>query len=108
MVEVIDGEGVAELLLEAALQQHVEAHHPLLPADQAAPPAVEELEHPVHEDVVRHVEGLVEEVLEGHPVHGVRLLGLLPIVRNTILSSLRKLSSNYIIFMGNPSQLIFT
>ena len=78
MVEVVDREGVAELLLEAALQQHVEANHPLLAADQTAPPAVEELEHPVHEDVVRHVEGLVQEVLEGHPVHGVRLLGLLP------------------------------
>ena len=79
MVEVVDGECVAELLLEAALEEHVEAHHPLLPADQAAPPQVEELEHPVHQDVVRHVEGLVQEVLEGHPVHGVRLLRLGPI-----------------------------
>ena len=78
MVEVIDGEGVGGLLLSGSLQQDVQAHDPLLPGDRAIALRVEELEDPVHQDVVGHVEGVVEELAERVSVHCVQLDGIVP------------------------------
>ena len=79
MVEVIDGEGVGGLLLSGSLQQDVQAHDPLLPGDRAIALCVEELEDPVHQDVVGHVEGVVEELAERVSVHCVHFDGIVPI-----------------------------
>ena len=78
MVEVIDGEGVGGLLVSGSLQQDVQAHDPLLPGDRAIALRVEELEDPVHQDVVGHVEGVVEKLAERVSVHCVQLDGIVP------------------------------
>ena len=78
MVEIIDGEGIGGLLVSGSLQQDVQAHDPLLPGDRAVALRVEELEDPVHQDVVGHVEGVVEELAECVSVHCVQLDGIVP------------------------------
>ena len=78
MVEVIDGEGVGGLLLRCSLQQDVQPQDPLLPRDRPVALRVKELEDPVHQDVVRHVERIVEELSEGVSVHSIQLNSIVP------------------------------
>ena len=78
MVEVIDGEGVGGLLLRCSLQENVQPEDPFFPSDRPIALRVKELEDPVHQDVVRHVERIVEELSEGVSVHSIQLNGIVP------------------------------
>ena len=78
MVEVIDGEGVGGLLLRRPLQQNIQPQDPLLSRDRPIALRVKELEDPVHEDVVRHVERIVEELSECVSVHCIQFNGIVP------------------------------
>ena len=48
------------------------------PGDRAVTLRVKELEDPVHQDVVGHVEGVVEKLAERVSVHCVQLDGIVP------------------------------
>ena len=78
MVEVIDGEWVGGLLLRRSLQQNIQAQDPLLPRDRAVALCVKELEDPVHQDVIRHVERIVEELSKSVSVHRIQFYGIVP------------------------------
>ena len=78
MVEVIDGEGVGGLLLRCSLQENVQPEDPFLPSDRPVALRVKELEDPVHEDVVRHVERIVEELSECVSVHRIQFNSVVP------------------------------
>ena len=78
MVEVIDGEGVGGLLLRGSLQENIQSQDPLLSSDRPVALRVKELEDPVHEDVVRHVERIVEELSEGVSIHSIQLYRIVP------------------------------
>ena len=78
MVEVIDGEGVGGLLLRGSLQENIQPQDPLLSSDRPVALRVKELEDPVHEDVVRHVECIVEKLSEGVSVHCIQFYGIVP------------------------------
>ena len=60
-------------------EEDVQPKDPLLSGDQPVVQGVEVLEDPVHQDVVRHLEDVVEELPEGVPVHPVDLLRVLPV-----------------------------
>ena len=57
--------------LSCTFEEDAEAEDPLLPVDVAVVVGVEALEDPVEEDVVRHVERVVEELAEPRPVQTV-------------------------------------
>ena len=60
-------------------EENVQAKNPFLPGNQPIVECVKVLEDPVHQDVVCHLEDVVEELPEGVPVHSVNLLGVLPV-----------------------------
>ena len=57
--------------INSTFEEDAEAEDPLLPVDVAVVVGVEALEDPVEEDVVRHVERVVEELAEPRPVQTV-------------------------------------
>ena len=57
--------------INVTFEEDAEAEDPLLPVDVAVVVGVEALEDPVEEDVVRHVERVVEELAEPRPVQTV-------------------------------------
>ena len=65
--------------LEITSEKDIQPEDPLLPRDQPVVQGVKVLEDPVHQDVVRHLEDVVEELPEGVPVHPVNLLGVLSV-----------------------------
>ena len=60
-------------------EKDVQPKDPFLPGDQPVVEAVKVLEDPVHQDVVRHLEHVVEELPESVSVHPVDLLRVLSI-----------------------------
>ena len=65
--------------LEITSEKDVQPKDPLLPGDQPVVQRVKVLEDPVHQDVVRHLEDVVEELPEGVPVHPVNLLSVMAV-----------------------------
>ena len=57
--------------INSTFEEDAEAEDPLLPVDVAVVVGVEALEDPVEEDVVRHVERVVEELAEPRPVQAI-------------------------------------
>ena len=65
--------------LEITSEKDIQPEDPLLPRDQPVVQGVKVLEDPVHQDVVRHLEDVVEELPEGVPVHPVNLLSVMAV-----------------------------
>ena len=65
-------------ILRTNLQENVQPQDPFLPSDRSVALRVKELEDPVHEDVLRHVERIVEELSEGVSVHRIQFDGIVP------------------------------
>ena len=64
--------------LEITSEKDVQPKDPLLPGDQPVVQRVKVLEDPVHQDVVRHLEDVVEELPEGVSVHSIQLYRIVP------------------------------
>ena len=60
------------------LQENIQPENPFLPSDRSVALRVKELEDPVHEDVLRHVERIVEELSEGVSVHCIQFDSIVP------------------------------
>ena len=65
----------SDLFVQIAAKEDGQAFDPLVHVDVAVVVAVEGAEHAVHQDVVGHVERVVEDVAELEPVHAVHVLG---------------------------------
>ena len=63
--------------LVATFEEDAESHDPLLPADEAVVVRVEPLEHPVQQDVVRHLKRVVQELTEAGAVQAVGVVDAL-------------------------------
>ena len=57
------------MIFNTTFEEDVEAIDPLVLGDLAVIVVIEVFEHPVHEDVIRHLEAAVEELPEHLPVH---------------------------------------
>ena len=60
-------------------EEDVQAKNPFLPGNQPIVECVKVLEDPVHQDVVCHLEDVVEELPEGVPVHPVNLFSVMAV-----------------------------
>ena len=54
-------------------QKDIVPHDPLLPGNIAVIDSVEEFKDPVHQNVIRHVEDIVQEFSEGVSVHAIKM-----------------------------------
>ena len=74
-------------LIKVTLEKDAESEYPFLPVDVAVVVRVEAFEDPVQQNVVRHIESVVQELSESGPVQPVDLyaLGQLPVERQQSL-----------------------
>ena len=83
LVEVVDKEGILDVLVQLSPQHHAETDHPLLPGHRPIHIFVEEGEHPVHHEVLVHFKTFHEETSELKSAHSV-ICSMHPVVRKRI------------------------
>ena len=65
--------------MSCTFKKNIVSHNPFFSCDVAIVESVEKFEYPVHQNIIRHVEDVVEELSEGVPVHGVQILRVLAV-----------------------------
>ena len=88
---------------ESTSQKNIQPHDPFLPGNESIVQCVEDLENPVHQNVVSHLEDGVEELSKRVPVHFVDLLSVLPVQLKQDLNHRQiKLKDKYVLIMFFP------
>ena len=67
------------VLLVITFQKDIVPHDPLLPGNVTVIDSVEEFEDPVHQNVIRHVENVVEELSKRVSVHTIEMFGVISV-----------------------------
>ena len=67
------------LVITITFQKDIVPHDPLLPGNVTVIDSVEEFEDPVHQNVIRHVENVVEEFSKRVSVHTIEMFRVISV-----------------------------
>ena len=84
LVEVVDKEGILDVLVQLAPQHHAQPEHPLLAGHSAVDLLVEESEDAVHHQVLVHGENVHQEAAKIESAHSV-VFSVQPAITNISL-----------------------